>query len=164
MWKLACLPPHCLVFGGCWAAEKRMTSALGTDKKWGRRAPRSPESPVSAVLAWLRSFLCTASQEGLHEWTECGVGRGSHDMPAFFQNFTSEMRLIKETLSLSKVTLQIVPDSIARHTLMQFEKRYWQAWHDGIVKWHCHTCPQDMTNATHGSEKLHCWESSHQGR
>lgn len=145
MWKLAWVPPHCLVFGGSWAAEKRMTSALRTDKRWGRRAPRSPESLVSAVHAWLYSFLCTTSQEDLRWWIERGVERRNGAVPTFFQNFTGRMRLIKETLSVSKVTMQIVPDSIASRTLMQFEKVLEIDGGDGYTSLWIYLIPQNCT-------------------
>lgn len=112
-----------------------------SDKKLRHRAMGSPESLVSAVLVWLYSFRCTTSQEGLSEWVECAVERGESVMPTSFQNFMRKARLIKETLSASNVTMQISPHSIACHSWGSLKRDIDKAWHDGITKWHCHTCP-----------------------
>lgn len=132
---------------GCWATEKRMTPHSDLRRGGGPEPQGHWATGLSCSVALQLPVHITTGGLTWMKWMWCRKRRHSA-MPTFFQNFLRKARSITETLLLSNVTTQMIPHRIACHSPMQFEKRYWQAWHDGITKWHCHTCPREMTNAT----------------
>lgn len=121
--------------GRCWADrswdKKPRCRALGSPESTGFSCPR--------VALRLPRYNITGGFKGV-SWMWCWKRR-NNALPTFFQNCQRKVSPIKETLSVSNVTTQIRPPCIACHSWDRLKGDIDKVWYDGIVKWHCDTCP-----------------------
>lgn len=138
MWHSACPPPR------LWKRlSGRGEDASNTQIRQETETlnPGSPKSRVPAVPAGLYGFWCTTSQRGLSEWMDVVSKEEKQCHVNIFSKLDEKSEADKETLSGPSVTGQIIPHSIACHSWRSLKRDPDKAWHDGIIKWHCHSCP-----------------------
>ena len=160
MWDLACPPPPSLVYEGCWAAEER-TPALRSHKTLRRRAVGRPESLGPAIpVCPIASCAHHARGVWMSELTVV-----SKEKKQRYANVPSKLHEKSKADKRDFVSIWCHNADHSTEYRLSLPHAVWKeilTKHDMTASLNVsaiHT-PQEVTNATLDSEKLHCQASS----